>query len=439
MRASGREALRIRYEEGFRAGYADGLRSGKEGFGNYFQGTSIIIPTYNQLRYLKLCIASIAVHTNTPYEIVVIDNASTDGTAEYLRDCCGRNPRLRYVSMSTNAGFAGAVNRGLMLAKGTAILLLNNDTVVTPRWLDNLLACLNSDPSIGIVGPVTNFISGNQRIKVPYRSLRGMQAFARRHNISDRSKWQETERLTGFCMLFNRSMWERIGYLDEGYKIGNFEDDDYNVRVRLLGGKLVIAGDTFVHHFGSVSIRAHGKKIIAVTRENRNFYQEKWGDLKKLFAEADAWRSRLIPDQNAGSGCVQNETVFYPQKVAVHGPGGKLYWVRDGRRRPILGEWKLSAVRLSQVKIKLWPLGAEIDADEAAAEWNEPGTGGYLCTVPGAGAYWVENGCKRRIVSAAATEAWGLRHRTAAADPAYVASLPDGPPVIAPEKVIQRL
>ncbi|AJY73603.1 glycosyltransferase family 2 protein [Paenibacillus beijingensis] len=436
MRTSRGDAFRSRFEEGFGAGYADGLLSGKESFGTYFQGTSIIIPSHNKLRYLKLCIASIVAHTNQPYEIIVVDNASTDGTAQYLRTYSGRERRLRYATMSSNAGFAGAVNRGLMLAKGTTMLLLNNDTIVTPRWLDNLLACLNSDPSIGIVGPVTNYISGDQLIKVPYRSIRGMNAFARRHNVSDAAKWQETERLTGFCMLFNRSVWERAGYLDEGYQIGNFEDDDYNVRVRLLGGKLVIARDTFIHHYGSVSIRALGKqKIAAVNRNNREFYEEKWGNPHKLLAETAAWRSGLRPDEVHHRG----ETVFYPQGVAVNGPGGKLYWLKDGERRAIRGEWKLPSVRLSQVKMNQWPLGMEIDASAAAAEWDGADAP-FICIVPGAGTYRVAKGCKRRIVSRAALEAWGLHHqREGTGDPAVVAALPDGLPIIAPEKMAQRL
>ena len=225
-----RDGYNAGYNQGFNKGHEDGYIRGKivgaESFGLPFEGTSVIIPTYNQVHYLKECIESIRLYTHQPYELIIIDNSSDDGTAEYLKSTEG----IRYRINSDNLGFAGAVNQGLMMARGTTLLILNNDSVVTSNWLFNLLHCLHSDPQIGIVGPVTNYISGDQLIETKYTNITEMQQFAQNYNQSDASKWVVTGRLTGFCMLMRREVFMRLGYFDEGFEIGNCEDDDYGLR-----------------------------------------------------------------------------------------------------------------------------------------------------------------------------------------------------------------
>ena len=133
------------YKAGMEAGYSQGVKAGYSSYDSFFEGTSIIIPSFNQAGYLKLCIDSISDNTELPYEIIVVDNASTDETAAYLR---GLNGQVRYCILPENYGFSGAVNRGLMMAKGTTMLVLNNDTLVTDNWLENMLGCLNSIPRL---------------------------------------------------------------------------------------------------------------------------------------------------------------------------------------------------------------------------------------------------------------------------------------------------
>ena len=224
-----------------------------------FEGVSIIIPTYNQREYALKCVSSIEKHTPAPYEIIVVDNGSKDGTAEAM---LRKGGMVRVAALEVNRGFAGGVNQGLMMARGRHIVVLNNDTLVTPGWLDNMMACLDSDPEIGLVGPVTNYIGGDQQIDVPYSEVQDMWSFAARHNRPDPGKHRVTERLVGFCWLFSRDLLERVGYLDEGYAVGNFEDDDWMIRVKLAGYKLAVAGDAFIHHFGSVSMKALGNRIL---------------------------------------------------------------------------------------------------------------------------------------------------------------------------------
>lgn len=156
--------------------------------------TSIIIPTFNGLGLLRSCVDAIRQLTPEPYELIVVDNASSDGTAEYCR-----REKITFISLPANAGFPAACNHGLQLASGDELLLLNNDVIVSKGWLANLKAALYSAPDIGIVGPVTNYASGRQQIVTLYADIAGFHALAETANISDPSKWSETTRLVGLC------------------------------------------------------------------------------------------------------------------------------------------------------------------------------------------------------------------------------------------------
>lgn len=140
--------------------------------------TSIIIPTYNGLELLRTCVEAIRAYTETPYEIIVIDNASKDGTDTYCR-----TNNLTFISLPENRGFPVACNMGMQLASGDELLLLNNDVVVSQGWLRNLKAALYSAPDVGIAGPVTNYASGQQQVKTAYSDIPGFHAEARQANL----------------------------------------------------------------------------------------------------------------------------------------------------------------------------------------------------------------------------------------------------------------
>lgn len=234
--------------------------------------TSIIIPTFNQWDYTRQCLDSIREYTVDPCEIIVVDNGSTDETVRILRTMND----VILIENETNKGFPAACNQGLRVARGEQFLMLNNDVVVTHGWLNNLLKCLYADPRHGAVGPVSNSVSGTQVRSQPYQTLDEYHEFARDFNQSESEKWLYTLRLVGFCLLIRREVYEKIGEFDERFGIGTFEDDDYCMRVRHAGYKLVIASDTYVHHYGSVTNRVvpeYGNLLL----ENQRKFVEKWG------------------------------------------------------------------------------------------------------------------------------------------------------------------
>ncbi|AJD33100.1 glycosyltransferase [Clostridium sporogenes] len=237
--------------------------------------TSIVILTYNKLEYTKLCIDSIRKYTKSgTYEIIVVDNNSTDDTKEWLKE----QNDIKLILNNENLGFPGGCNVGIKIAqKDNDILLLNNDTVVTPRWLENLKKCLYSDEYVGAVGAVTNNCANYQAIKTEYESIDEMIAFANKYNISDLSKWEQKVRLIGFCMLIKRVAIDKIGLLDEKFFPGNFEDDDLGYRIQSEGYKLMLCNDTFIHHFGSISFKENPEKFNKSLAENSKKFMNKWG------------------------------------------------------------------------------------------------------------------------------------------------------------------
>ena len=191
--------------------------------------TSIIILTWNNLRYTKECIESIREHTNKElYEIIVVDNNSTDGTVDWLKG----ETDLKCIFNETNNGFSKGNNQGIEIAIGDSILFLNNDVVATPNWLFNLRIALFSSERIGAVGPLTNYAFG-QAITVPYplEDMSEMTKFAKDNNYSNPAGWEEKLKLIGFCMLVKMDTVKKIGGLDESFSPAHFEDDDYCYRI----------------------------------------------------------------------------------------------------------------------------------------------------------------------------------------------------------------
>lgn len=241
---------------------------------------SIIILTFNALEYTKICVRSIQNHTSYPYEIIFVDNASTDGTVEYLQELVEKNPGYKLIRNPENKGFAAGNNQGAAAANGEYILLLNNDVIVSDDWLDSMVESLKKDNRIGMVGPITNYISGRQALKeIPYNNETGFYSFAKQIREYNRGKLTPRRRIAGFAILMKKNLYLEIGGLDETFGIGNFEDDDLCVRVQKKGYAIMVDEGTFIHHFGNQTFKANKIDLNQSLNERLKIFHKKWPDV----------------------------------------------------------------------------------------------------------------------------------------------------------------
>lgn len=245
--------------------------------GNLPDLTSIVILTFNQLEFTKECLKSIQRHTPEPHEMIFVDNGSTDGTVPWLKSQAGGAGTIRIIENGSNLGFATGCNQGIEASRGEFIMLLNNDVIVTEGWLGGMLHCLHRDSSIGIVGPMTNNISGTQKVpEAPYDDRSAIDSFAADFRRRNRHRRIPQRRIVGFCMLFRRELVERVGLLDESFGSGNFEDDDFCLRAELEGYRNVVAGDVFIHHAGSATFKGNNMDFAEAMTGNMKLFNEKW-------------------------------------------------------------------------------------------------------------------------------------------------------------------
>lgn len=237
---------------------------------------SIVIPCWNNVEYTRLCIDSIFRNTEEPFELILIDNGSTDGTASYFESLRKQHTNVVVISNKLNTGYGYACNQGLAAATGDYVVIMNNDIVVPPNWLRLLLRPAQAR-EVGIVGPRANNVSGTQCIATSYGNNLGlMEGFAQALARKNAYQGSFVVRAVGFCMLVKRSVIEAIGGFDPRFGIGNFEDDDFCARAQLAGFKIWIADDAFVHHFGSVSFRNGGIDYAKLMRRNFELLKAKW-------------------------------------------------------------------------------------------------------------------------------------------------------------------
>ncbi len=240
--------------------------------------TSIIIVTHNGLRETTApCLESLFANSaGSDFEVIVVDNNSSDETPDYLRAMMGRQPRLRCIFNQSNRGFAGGNNDGLKIASGSFLVLLNSDCIVTENWIEGLTALLAQDPVIGLAGPVSNSVGNEQRIFTrgitPEEIIEEGLAWV----SNSRGGRFETGMLSFFCVALRRDVLDRVGALDERFGIGFYEDDDYCMRVRHAGYKLICAEDVFVYHRGGGSFGRIGNETRKIMKENRRKLEAKY-------------------------------------------------------------------------------------------------------------------------------------------------------------------
>lgn len=241
-----------------------------------FPLVTIVIVTWNNLSFTRDCLAALLDdHTWPRREVIVVDNASTDGTVEYLERLAERDA-IRLLRNEENRGFAAANNQGIAAARGEYVVLLNNDTVVTPGWLPRLVDVLRRDPRVGLVGPVSDGTWNEARERIDRNELARLPEFAEAWARAHRGEVYPIRMLAMYCVAARRPVLEWVGPLDERFDVGMFEDDDYAHRMRLAGFRLACAEEVFIHHASQASFEKIENRE-AIYEGNRAKFEAKWG------------------------------------------------------------------------------------------------------------------------------------------------------------------
>lgn len=234
---------------------------------------SIVMLSWNAPQFTKLALESIRAHTKYPYEIIIVDNGSEAETTDWLRTLTD----AQVIFNPSNRGFAHGCNQGIAAASGDYVVLLNNDVVVTDGWLENLIAALERDPALGVTSCRSNRVAGNQQVvDAVYNDLVEMQSYADRRRRDHAQTGYLSDRVIGLCLCIDRVVLEQIGGIDERFGMGNFEDDDFCMRVRAAGYKILVCNDVFIHHFGSQSFAANKVDYSATMYDNWKKFAEKY-------------------------------------------------------------------------------------------------------------------------------------------------------------------
>jgi GT2 family glycosyltransferase len=224
---------------------------------------SIIIVNWNGLKWLNKCLDSLYSQTYKNYEIILVDNASTDDSIAFIKE---NYPEVIIVCTKKNLGFAGGNNLGIEKAKGEYILLLNNDTWVDNDFLDKMLnSFLNSD--YDIMGP----ISANYYTKVYKKYSIHLDLFGHFAYLFGKNARQDNFYLSGVCLLFKKDLYLKSGGLDNDFFM-YVEDWDWFWRLHLLNMMIYQNNDILVYHAGAGSTGS-GLKYHSFLWRNQNVPQ----------------------------------------------------------------------------------------------------------------------------------------------------------------------
>lgn len=244
----------------------------------------IIIPVYNAFPQLERCVASVLSHTDPRHPVFLLDDASTDPRVlPFLRETAARNPRVRVVEAERNAGFVATANKGMALSRHE-VVLLNSDTEVTPLWLERMERCLESDPEIGVVSPLSNKATilsvpvCNQDNELPEGMTPADAALlVARHS---RRTYPRLPTAVGFCMLVTRKTLKRVGLFDAGFGRGYGEESDFCRRAWAEGIAVAACDDAYVHHYGKASFG--GGEADASRSANQRRLERLWPDYPRV-------------------------------------------------------------------------------------------------------------------------------------------------------------
>jgi GT2 family glycosyltransferase len=247
---------------------------------------SVVVLTYNSMRTIKTCLNSALPTLGADDELILVDNASNDGTEHWLKcfvqGSADGHSAIEMVINESNTGFSRGCNLGVLASHGEYIIMLNPDTRVYPGWIEGLLEPFK-DERVAATGPLSDNVCGEQfaGLYLPPGQMASREATARAVNGDNRQPaTTNTKLLIGFCLAVRRSVLDQFGLLEERCYLGA-DDLEISWRLRALGYKLAVAKSVFVGHdcggsFGTISSEAKRNAVsesdCALIEKLKNYY-----------------------------------------------------------------------------------------------------------------------------------------------------------------------
>jgi GT2 family glycosyltransferase len=233
---------------------------------------SIIIPNWNGRHHLDICLASLRNQSFTDFETILVDNASSDGSQEFVHESF---PEVKLVELERNLGFTGACNAGFDTALGAYIVLLNNDTETDPNWLSSLVDAFDRYDDAGILASRImlfdrrdHFHSAGDRYGIDGIPVnRGVW----QKDLDQFNEEEEVFSACGAAAAYRRTMIDEIGFLDDDFYF-SCEDVDMGWRAHLAGWRVIYVPDAVVYH----KLKATGGSVTGSYYDGRNFLYLIW-------------------------------------------------------------------------------------------------------------------------------------------------------------------
>jgi len=248
---------------------------------------SIVIVSFNARADLERCLQSLHdAPPSRPHEIIVVDNASSDGSVDAVR----RWPTVRVIETGANLGFSRGNNVGIRASRGTNLLLLNSDTLVPAGAIDRLLSTLDGHPEVAVAGP--RVVDANGRAELSFGKMIGPFAELRQKQIAKGDvdaltrRQQYPDWVSGACLLVRRADADAVGLLDERY-VMYLEDVDFCAAIRARGRRILFTPDVEITHLrGRSRLAAPAATQRAYRQSQIAFYVKHhpiWAPLLKLY------------------------------------------------------------------------------------------------------------------------------------------------------------
>jgi GT2 family glycosyltransferase len=307
----------------------------------------IIICVHNALEDTRNCLDSLIEHTTQPYKLILVDDGSGEQTAQYLGEFAALHNSLLLRS-DQPTGYPSAANRGMSASSAEFLVLLNSDTILTPDWLDRLMACIQTDDKFGVVSPLSNTASWQSVPKIEENGdwasnplPGGLSPAGMAQLVACRSArlYVDMPLLNGFCLLIRRKLLDEAGVFDEEqFRQGYGEEDDLMLRARKLGWKLALADDAYIYHAQSKSYSTDQR--LALSERAQKILRKKHGE--KMLSQSVHFcredpvlvgiraRAQVAHDRQK---CVHEGKQFSGRKVlfvfdTIYNPGGGVNVIR---------------------------------------------------------------------------------------------------------------